>query len=62
MVLIISTKQWLMLKDAIMLPRFFELRYSKDDRGKLNKMLNDAWEEQITNIKAEVKHEVAVNR
>lgn len=58
MVLIISTKQWLMIKDAIMFPRFFEHRYSQDERGQVNKLLNDAFKEQI---KVEVKHEVAVN-
>lgn len=47
MVLIISTKQWLMIKDAIMFPRFFEHRYSEEERGEVNKLLNTAWKEQI---------------
>lgn len=47
MVLIISTKQWLMIKDAMMFPRFFEHRYSEEERGEVNKLLNTAWKEQI---------------
>lgn len=46
MILQITNVEWLMLKDAVSAPHYYEYRYTKHDKKMLSDKLNAVFEEQ----------------
>lgn len=46
MILQITNVEWLMLKDAVSAPHYYECRYTKHDKKMLSDKLNAVFEEQ----------------
>ena len=59
MILHITNVEWLMLKDAVSAPHYYEFRYTKHDKKMLADKLNAAFEEQCH---LEVKDGMDTNR
>lgn len=46
MIIQITNVEWLMLKDAVSAPHYYEVRYTEHDKKMLSDKLNKSFEEQ----------------